>query len=175
MSGLDTPLDLVFGGDFATADSIVARALDVIEALEPNVLPGSRFRRYRGEGDGDFYAWAEANPESAFRRVDVTHTGAVGVPEVSNCDFEERLTTINVVIAYANDSRAGKNQTRSRNALIASDTDQLVKAIGLYSRANFSYPYPEACFRDWSSARLTQANCTFLSVDVTYLYQRSLT
>lgn len=159
-----------------TADSLVERVLDIIEALTPTASPGAgRFRRYRGEGDGDFVAWCEANPESAFRRVAARHSGSVGVPEVSNGDFEERETTITVLIAYANDSRAGRDQTRARDQLIALDLDQLERAIGLYSRANFTPPNPDAYFRDWSSARIAQNACTFLSVEVTYAFQRSLT
>ncbi len=160
---------------FTTADDIVERVLDIIEALTPDTIPGSRFRRYRGEGDGDFVTWCEASPESAFRRVQARHNGSVRVPDVSNGDFEERETTITVLIAYPNDGRAGKNQTRSRDQLIGLDLDQLERAIGLYSRANFTPPNPDAFFRDWSSARIAQDACTFLSVEVTYAFYRALT
>lgn len=163
-------------GNATTADALTERVLDIIEALVPAQSPGAgRFRRYRGEGDGDFIPWCEANPESAFRRVQARHAGVVGVPEVSNGDFEERTTTITVIIAYPNDARAGKDQTRSRDALIGIDLDQLEKAIGLYSRANFTAPHPDACFRDWSSLRLAQTACTYLTVDVTYAFIRALT
>ena len=157
-----------------TADAIVERVLDIIEALTPDTV-STRFRRYRDEGDGDFIAWCESNPESAFRRVQARHSGSVRVPEVSNGDFEERTTTVTVTIAYQNDARAGRDQTRSRDALIGLDLDQLEMAIGLYSRANFVAPNPEAYFRDWSSIRATHTACTFLIVEVTYAFNRALT
>lgn len=163
-------------GNATTADAITDRVLDIIEALVPEASPGAgRFRRYRGEGDGELIPWAEANPESAFRRVQARHSGVVGVPQVSNGDFAERDTTITVIISYPNDARAGNKQTLSRDALLGSDLDQLEKAIGLYSRANFQAPNPDACFRDWSSSRVAQTACTFLIVEVTYAFNRALT
>lgn len=157
-----------------TADDIVERVLDVIEALTPSTI-ATRFRRYLGEGDGDFVPWTEGNPGSAFRRVQARHSGTVGVPEVSNGDFEERETTVTVLIAYPNDARAGRDQTRARDKLIALDLDQLEQAIGLYGRANFQSPNPECYFRDWGSTRFSQRACTYLSIDITYAFNRSLT
>jgi hypothetical protein len=162
-------------GNATTADAIVERALDLIEALVPAQSPGAgRFRRYRGEGDGNFYTWAEANPESAFRRVDARHAGSFSVPVGVN-DYEEREAKVTVIIAYANNARAGQEQTRARDALIGSDLDQIERAIGLYSRTNFSAPNPEACFRGWDCQRVTQAACTYLVVDVIYAFNRALT
>jgi hypothetical protein len=157
-----------------TADALVERVLDIIEAVTPDTVK-TRFRRYLGEGDGNFVAFCEANPESAFRRVQARHGGSVRVPEVSNGDFEERETTISVLIAYANDARAGRDQTRARDAMIGLDLDALELAIGLYGRANFQAPNPEAYFRDWGSTRFSQTACTYLSVDVTYAFNRALT
>ena len=162
-------------GNATTVDANVERVLDIIEAIVPAQSPGAgKFRRYRGEGDGAFIPWAEANPESAFRRVDAQDVGGFGVPVGVN-DYEEREQKITVTVAYPNNARAGTDQTRARNALIGSDLDQLEKAIGLYSRANFSAPNPEACFRGWDSQRVAQAACTYLVVDVIYAFNRALT
>lgn len=158
----------------STTDLIRDRIAQILKGLTPSMQATNRFREIRGEGADDLMTWAEENPTAAFRVFQVQFDGMVGVPEVSNSDFEERLARFVVTIAYPNDGRAGKRQSISLEKMIGQDLDQLEKVIGLYSRANFSAPYPDACFRDWSSSRSTLDVCTYLTVEVTYSFIRSL-
>lgn len=156
-----------------TIDAIRDRALDVIEALVPTMLAGDKFRRYRDEGDGNFEVWAEANPAAAFRRFQVDFDGAQFTPEVSNTDFEERPGHMTTIVAYPHDARAGTKQARDRKKLIDRDADLLEKGIGLYSRQNFSAPYPDAVWIAGDTRRFLGQACDFLIVTGVFNFRRS--
>lgn len=156
-----------------TADLIRDRIVEILEGLTPSRLQ-TRFREFRNEGDAAFLDHCEDNPSGALRRFQVRHDGQLGIPEVSNTDFEERRGHFVLQIAYPNDGRAGSKQAISRDELISLDLDQLEQAIGLYSRANFTPPHPDAIWRDWSSSRSTLDACTYLTVEVTYAFNRAL-
>lgn len=160
--------------NMTTSDLIRDRAIDVIESLVPTYFPGTKFRRYRNEGDGDFLKWAENNPADALRRFQVRDDGVHGLVAVSNTDYEQRTVKLSVMIAYPHDARAGAKQALDRDTAMDRDHDSLEKAIGLYGRANFSSPYPDGCLTAWQCTRYKGTACDVLTIEASYLYVRSL-
>lgn len=157
-----------------TADAIRDRAIVLVEAIAPTIAPATNFRAFRNEGSADFLAWCEANPESAFRRFQVRTSGRNLPPEVSNTDHEERIVALETIVAYPHNARAGARQALDRDTAMDRDYDALELAIGLYSRANFSAPHPDACWFDGEANRLVGDRVDFLVVSNSYSFRRSL-
>lgn len=155
-----------------TSDAIRDRALDVIEALVPTYVPGSRFRRYLNEGDGDFVDWCEDNPASCFRRVQIRFDGTIATPEVSNTEHEERAVRLTTIIAYPHNARTGGRQALDRDTAIDRDADLLEGAIGLYSRPNFVPPFPDACWFAGDTTRVAGAAVDYLVVVGDFSFRR---
>lgn len=161
------------GGDYlifpslstaSTAESIRDRIIAVIEALTPESFAGDKFRRYRNEGAGRFEDWADDNPQAALRRFQVRDTGEDTPPAVSNTDIEQREVTFSILVAYPQNARAGKDQALDRDDLMSLDQHQIEKAVGMQGRANFTSPYPDACWLSGSTARTVGAACDFLEI-----------
>jgi hypothetical protein len=157
-----------------TVDAVRDRIAEVIAGLTPTILDGNRFREYLYEGGADFQTWATKNTAGAFRRYQVSFDGAYALPTVSNSDYEERTPVFTIIIAYPHDARAGNKQASDRRKLIDRDHDLLVESIGLYGRANFTAPHPDAAFLDWSSTRDSVGTCDFLIVTLTLRFNRAL-
>jgi hypothetical protein len=158
-----------------TVESIRDRAIDVIEATAPSVLPSDEFRRYRNEGGADFRVWAERNPAGAWRRFQVRDTGDDEPPEVSNTDVEERRITLVVTVAYPQTSRAGKDGALDRDDAMSSDQHKIEHAIGMCGRANFAPPYPDACWRSGRTERVVGDGVDFLVITQTMSFRRTMT
>lgn len=156
-----------------TADLIRDRIIDVIESLTPDLLAGDKFRRYRNEGNGDFEAWATANPDGAWRRFQVRDVGRDQPPEVSNTDVEERLITFSIVVAYPQTSRAGRKNALDRDTAMSHDQHDIEHAIGLTGRGNFMPPdYPDASWRSGSTTRSVRQAVDFLEIEQTMAFYR---
>jgi hypothetical protein len=157
-----------------TADAIRDRMITLIEAITPALLANDSFLRYRNEGDADFETWAQSNPTAAWRRFQVRTQGTEGLPEVSNCDVEERTQLFVVTVCYAQTARAGAKAALDRDTVVDRDRDAIELAVGLYSRANFSPPYPDAVVTSWSVERTPGQGCDFLEIRVSMRFYRQL-
>jgi hypothetical protein len=156
-----------------TAASIRDRAIAVIGALTPRSGLGRAFVKHRNERDGNFVKWCEANPAAAFRRFQVRQTADQG-PDVSNTDIEERRLTLTITIAYPQNSRTGVDNALDRDDVITEDYKQLDFAIGVYGRANFSPPYPDAMPLGFSPEQIVLGEAVdFLVIEEDFIYQRS--
>jgi hypothetical protein len=93
----------------------------------------------------DFVRWCQENRAAALRQVFVRVAGGRNLPTGTSVDIEELETSIEIAIAYPQDSRAGDDQAYSRDEMIEADRKQVNRATGLVGRANFTAPFPEAC------------------------------
>lgn len=164
-----------------TAQAIRDRMIAVIEGITPRSLAGDRFRRYRNEGAGKFRPWALAFPGSARRRFQVRQIGDREEPSVSNGDFEERVVSFLVLVAYPQTHRDGPDAALDRDDAIDDDTLDIDYAIGANGRGNFAPPYPDACWHpegNGESSRIAeidedQPGVDFAQIYVSYAYRRA--
>lgn len=156
-----------------TADAIRDRMIAVIGQLAPSLATEDKFRAFKNEDEGDLVAFCEANPTGQVRRYQVIFGGFLGLPEVSNSDFEARQALFTATVCYPHTARYGAGQALDRHKVIERDEALLEKSIGLYGRANFTSPtYPDACCVGWSSRRVSGDACDYLVADVTMLFNR---
>lgn len=134
-------------GNETTEEAIRDRAIALIALIAPHINAGDAFNPFRNPRAADFYAEMEAAPASAVRRYQVRTSGNGGPPEVSNSDFEEMPVTLTILVAYPQIHRWGSDNALDRDDVIESDRKLIQKAIGIYGRANFSPPHPDACWR----------------------------
>jgi hypothetical protein len=130
-----------------TAEAIRDRIIAVIAGLVPKTVAGDIFRAYRNEGGGDFQAWAEGNATGCRRRFQVRQLRDRRAPDISNTDFEERMVTFRILVAYPQTHRDGPAAALDRDDALDSDMMQIEHAIGMCGRANLAPPYPDACWR----------------------------
>lgn len=150
-------------GTTTTAEDIRDRIITVIESLTATSLAGDRFRVYRNEGAG-FVDWCETKPGSAFRRFQVIETGSDQPPESSSAIEEERTATLQITIAYPRNARAGADQGLDRHDIMREDQRTIERAIGMHGAANFTSPYPSACWLDGSTDREEGEACDYLII-----------
>lgn len=122
----------------ATAEAIRDRCIALIEAIAPTLFTKDAFRRYRNEGKGDFAAWASANAAACRRRFQARDVGDDQTPPVSNLVAEERFLDLQIMVAYPQDSRAGRDNALDRDDVIVGDWKKIDFAIGVYGAGNFS-------------------------------------
>lgn len=157
-----------------TPSAIRDRAIAVIEALTATSDPGVKFRAYRNEGTADFQDWAEKNPAACRRRFQVRTTGGTFTPPISNTDEEEHQVTLSVLVAYPQTGRDGIKQALDRDDTLDEDAFQIDAAIGMLGRANFSTPYPDACWIEGTPiARIVGVAVDFVEFVLTYIYRRT--
>jgi hypothetical protein len=184
MESNDEPFDIDIGGSgggspvfpvlsiATTAESIRDRAIAVIGALTPGHLFGARYAKYRNEGKGDFVEWALANPAAALRRFQVRTTDDEP-PGTSNTDYEERRVKLTITVAYPANARTGPDQALDRDDIITEDYKQLDFAVGVYGRANFSPPNPDAMPLGFSPQNIVRGGAVdFLVIEEWLTYQR---
>jgi hypothetical protein len=134
-------------GNETTAEAIRDRIIAVIGGLTPKTIATDRFIAFRNERDGAFQAWAEANPTGCRRRFQVRQLRDRRAPDISNTDFEERMVTFRILVAYPQSHRDGPGAALDRDDALDSDMMQIEHAIGMCGRANLAPPYPDACWR----------------------------
>ena len=168
--------DPVVVGAVATADSIRDRMITVIGELSPTMLPGTKFRAYRNEGNGVFVDWASANPGGAFRRFSVRDIGDDGAPGTSTMTEEWRQVIFQVVVAYTQSHRAGPQNALDRDDAMSADQHLIENAIGWRGGANFANSYPNATYlKDgYSVQRLIADPVDFLVITQTMGFYRSV-
>lgn len=131
-----------------TAEAIRDRIIAVISGIVPRALSHDRFRKYLNEGGADFRKWARSKPDGTFRRFQVRELVFDGPPPISNTDFEERMATFQVLVAYPQTNRTGKDAALDRDDAMTQDRHDIETAIGMrHGRQNFSPPFPDACWR----------------------------
>lgn len=161
-------------GNATTDDAIRDRLIDVIKAIVPTYIPGDRFVEHRHERDGEFGEWCQKNPASVNRRFQVRFDGALGKPEVADYVHEERPVRMTTVIAYGNTARTGRKEALDRDTVISRDRDQLDRAVGIYSRPNFTTPHPDAFWTDGDTVRVPGTIVDFLIITGTFRFRRAL-
>lgn len=122
----------------STIAAIRDRCHVLIEALTPALLTADKFRRYRNEGDGDFAAWAEANPEACFRRFQIRQTGLEELPHTSSVLEERVRLQLTARVAYPQSHRYGPDNALDRDDVLNQDWLRLNGALGIYGAANFT-------------------------------------
>src|ERR1051325_7779674 len=160
------------------AGSIRDRVIQLIAAITPTAAtssaPSNGFFAYRNEGDGSFVKFAEKNPTNAYRRFQVRDDGIDEPPAVSNMDLEERKLTFDILVAYPLNQRTGKQAALDRDDTMDEDFHAIDYAVGMYGRANFTAPYPDATPMG-CSRRVEHGNaCDFLVITAHFLFKRSL-
>lgn len=149
------------------------RMIDVVEGLIPALYAGDRFRAYRNEDLADFIKYAEANAGSSFREFQIRDTGEKLQPEVSNTDIAEMRITLTIIVAYPQNARTGDNEALDRDDAYNSDLDLIDLATGLFGRANFQPPNPDACWREsLIPERLYRNGVDFLVITHTLSFQQ---
>lgn len=150
-----------------TEEAIRDRMITVIAALVPSSSPQDRFIAFRNDGNGSFSDWAENAPDAAFRRFQVRTLGDTKPPTVSNTDVEGVEVNFLISVAYPQNHRAGVSNTLSRDDIMRQDKDQIERAIGMTGRANFTDPFPDACWLSSSPVRATGETCDYLVITQT--------
>lgn len=157
----------------STASSIRDRVRTLLAQTDPVYLTGTRFRDFRNEGKADFREWAEKHPEAALRRYQVRNIGNDEPPAVSNTDVELRRLTLEIVIAYPQDNRAGRDNAMDRDDVIEQDWDYIDFNIGLCSRGNFYLTHdctPLGCTKEIERGD----TCDFMVIRAEYQFLRAL-
>lgn len=148
------------------------RASALITALTPTLLSGDRFQESRHEYGGDIRAWARAHVPGCLRRHSVRVLESFGtLPEVSNVNDEQVRRTLETVVCYGQTHRYGDQAALDRDDVIDSDWKQIDKAIGMYSRANFSAGSAyDCCWVDGEREIERDDGVDFLVLRNTYLF-----
>jgi hypothetical protein len=157
----------------STPSAIRDQVRTVLSQVDPVSLTSTRFRDFRNEGKADFREAMEKNPAASLRRYQVRNIGNDEPPEVSNTVFETRRLTLEIVIAYPQDNRAGRDNAMDRDDIIDEDWDYIDFNIGLCGRVNFSGTYdctPLGCTKEIEIGE----TCDFMVIRAEYLYNRAL-
>jgi hypothetical protein len=157
----------------ATAAAIRDQVRTIFAQIDPVSLTSTRFRDFRNEGRADFREWCEANPTAALRRFQVRNVGNDAPPEVSNTDVELRKLMLEILVAYPQDNRAGRDNAMDRDDIIEEDWDYIDFNIGICGRLNFSGTYdctPLGCTKEIERGEV----CDFLVIRAEYQFYRAL-
>lgn len=152
------------------------RLTTVLRQATPNVSSSDKFVPFAEDLAGDFETWAEANPGGATRQFQVRDASTGASPDHSQVEFEERFAPLVIEVAYPQSNRWGSDGALGRDDVIESDRLQIEKVVGLYGKANFTPPFPDACFRPdrYSYSTVRKTACDFLVVLMTFSYYRSV-
>lgn len=153
-----------------TSGAIRDQMISILEALTPGALP-EKYKRYRGEGDGNFKRWVSSQPDAGFRRFQIREVGTHVPPSITNTDVEEDTATFQIIVAYPQSARFGAKQSLSRDDVITADRIQLEREIGMAARAHFSPPFPDACWRSSSSTTDRSGPLDLLIITQTMSYR----
>jgi hypothetical protein len=157
----------------STPSAIRDRIRTLLSYVDPVSLTGTRFRDSRNELKGDFRSWAETHATAALRRYQVRNVGNDEPPEVSNTVFELRKLTLEIVIAYPQDNRAGRDNAMDRDDIIDEDWDYIDFNIGLCGRSQFSGTHdctPLGCTKEIERGE----TCDYMVIRAEYQYYRAL-
>ena len=155
-----------------TAEAIRARIATVVTGLTPTSLSADRFRESRYESGDEFITDCESQPAGAFRRFHVIESGLEDPPETSSGVEHEVQNTFVVTVAYPKDNRSGAGQSTRRYALMREDVRKIERAVGMMGAANFTAPFPGACWIDAGSGsdRSSGEACDYAVITLRMLY-----
>lgn len=122
----------------STVENIRDQIMTLVEGVTPASGEGTKFIRLRAEQDGDPREWAQNNPAGALRRFLSRDVGDDEPPAVSNTTVEERIVTIETVIAYPQNARFGRTNSLGRDDVIVQDWKAIDFLIGICGAGNFS-------------------------------------
>ena len=155
--------------------AIRANMATVIDALTPTVLRSTSFALSDHETD-DFRSWAEENDSAAFRRYEIEallHERA----SAENLLVQLRRTECELVICYPTRSALyrTKHSGKTRNAgamhaVIESDVNQILKAVGSRGAANYLAGQHSAVETDWSDESGEGVRFAVLPFEVFYYF-----
>ncbi len=162
-------------GTTTTAESIRERIVTVIEDLTPTSLTGDLYREFRNETT-DFVEWCENSPAGALRRFQARYSGNDDPPETSSVLETEHQRDFTVWVAYPRTARYGADQSLDRDDVIDEDRKQILRAIGMLGKPNFTSPYPAATWLSQGENvdRTDGAACDFLQIVVRLAFIESL-
>lgn len=118
-----------------TESAIRDLTASLIAGITPTILAGTKFVEHRYDLQ-DFEAWAEANPDSCFRRFSVRDSLFNSLPESTNTDVEWRQFDMDLIVAYPRTNKAGSSQ--KMDAAIRKDMQLLDQTVGLNGYANYT-------------------------------------
>jgi hypothetical protein len=118
-----------------TYATIRDKQVTVVQALTPAIKSGTPFRVFRGEGQLEFPAWVEANPNACWRRFEILNNFNITMSGLTNAGGSGTLWQFShdatLVIAYPRQfGRYGADNERELDDVIDSDLAQIDKAIG---------------------------------------------
>lgn len=122
----------------ATLEAIRDRVYTLIESQTPTTLSADKFRRYRNEGGADFPAWVEVNAPGALRRFQVREVGDDELPDVSDTTTERVQATLEILVAYPQNARTGRDNAMDRDDAMNKDWAAINLVCGIYGKSNFS-------------------------------------
>jgi hypothetical protein len=154
-----------------TVEAIRDRAIDVIAALIPRSLASDHYHAYRNEKAAQFKIDVEKDPVGKWRWFQVVDDGDDPPPEVSNADFDEKKVTLIITIAYPQDHRAGPEAGLDRADVMKQDQRQVEAAVGLYGRANFAPPHPDACWQSGKTKRTVGNGVDYIEITQTMTFR----
>lgn len=121
-----------------TEEEIRDYMIALIRGLTPRLLEHDRFEVYRDEEDADFVEWTEAHVQGSLRRFQVRSTGSIPPPDVTNTDVEALTVTFQILVAYPQTHRAGRDNARDRDDMMSADLHQIQQTVGLNGYRNFT-------------------------------------
>jgi hypothetical protein len=127
--------------------------IGLVAAMTSSINSKDRFVQHHNEKDGDFLEWCKAHPQAAFRRFQIRDNGDRRSPACTNSDVEECFVTYEILVAYPQTSRTGKDNALDRDDAMEADRKLLVKTIGLSGYANFQGANPNAAWVEGSATR----------------------
>jgi hypothetical protein len=150
------------------------RVSAVIKALVPIAHAGDGFVEDRAQYAGDYREFAKALGPGVFRRFQARDAGIIGLPEVSDMVTEELQVTIEVLVGYGQDHRAG-GDAFLRDRLIHDDWQQINFAVGWCGRSNFPAGSAyDCCWRGGNPKRIERVDgLDVLVIENTYSFHQA--
>lgn len=151
-----------------TFDAIREIMMTQIALITPISRKGTPFRKFRSEGD--FEEWAEKQGEAANRIFEIRNTFDFGDIQMHDLNGVMRPVIAEVMVAYRNDFRWGKEPTRDLDKIMDEDRIKIDEVIGLSAQA-FS---PNSSVRNPEFSIVEGEKVTFLVLEYDVLYHREV-
>ena len=111
--------------------------------------------------------------QPGLRRFQVRDIGSDEPPAVSNTVYEQRRLSVEILIAYPQDNRAGSDNALSRDNVMDQDWDYIDFNIGMCGRVQFYTTHdctPRGCTKEVERGE----TCDFMVIRAEYDYLRAL-
>ena len=157
----------------STAEAVRDRVRELIELIDPVRDTGVRFRRYRAENGDKFRDAMEKAAAGALRRFHARVYSSDQNLSVTNMDFAEYELDLEIVVAYPQTNRAGRDGALDRADVMDADWREIDYNVGMVGRGNFGGSHdciPLGCTKDIEEG----TGVDFLVIHARYLYKRAL-